>query len=158
MFFACFKLYVRQPGNHIGWATSMPFTSIYPTDQSLKYSWKNIENWWFWKTQFIESAILIFFKHFFFLHPHENQSQIMCYNEWDSIFMIMMTYSQKWPTPNINTGSVCWVGNFMNEWMVVRTLLLFTTISLWGIRQKLGDFLALHIFENWHFVNMYWMW
>ena len=27
----------------------------------MKISQKNIENWWFWKTQFFESAILIFF-------------------------------------------------------------------------------------------------
>ena len=29
------------------------------------------------------------------LHPHENKSQIMCYNGWDSIFNNMMVYSQK---------------------------------------------------------------
>ena len=29
---ACFRPYVEQPDDHIGWATSLPFTSIYPTD------------------------------------------------------------------------------------------------------------------------------
>ena len=31
-FFACFRPYVGQPDDHIGWATSMPFASIYPTN------------------------------------------------------------------------------------------------------------------------------
>ena len=31
-FFACFRPYVGQPDNHMGWATLMPFASIYPTD------------------------------------------------------------------------------------------------------------------------------
>ena len=32
VFFACFRPYVRQPDDHIGWVTLMPFKSIYPTD------------------------------------------------------------------------------------------------------------------------------
>ena len=45
------------------------------------------------KLSFFESAISNLFQ---MLHPHENKSQIMCYNGWDSIFIIMMVYSQKW--------------------------------------------------------------
>ena len=44
-------------------------------DQSLK-NWQNIENWWFWKNQFFESAILDFFFHkkiFVCLMPQINQ-------------------------------------------------------------------------------------
>ena len=32
VFFACFRAYVGQPLNHIGWTTSMPFASINPTN------------------------------------------------------------------------------------------------------------------------------
>ena len=76
----------------------------------LKFSQKYIVNWCFWKTQFFWVG------HFEFLF------QTICFSsspwksvtnyvkceiiEWDSIFMIMKVYSQKWPTPNINTGSV----------------------------------------------------
>ena len=32
--FACFRPYIGQPDNHLGWATSLPYTSIHPTDPS----------------------------------------------------------------------------------------------------------------------------
>ena len=32
VFLACFRPYVGQPDNHIGWVTLMPFASIYHTD------------------------------------------------------------------------------------------------------------------------------
>ena len=60
----CFRAYVRQPDNHIGWATSMSFASIYPTNPRIN-SWNfqektlkiaRIEN-----LIFFESAILYFF-------------------------------------------------------------------------------------------------
>ena len=36
-------------------------------NQSLKFWPKNIKNWWFWKSQFFESAIFIlFFRNFYF--------------------------------------------------------------------------------------------
>ena len=54
-FFGCFCTYIRQPNNHIGWATSMPFASINSTNPR-KNPWnfhkKKIENWWFWKKLF----------------------------------------------------------------------------------------------------------
>ena len=50
-FFACFWAYVGQPHNHIGWATSMPFASIYPTDPRTN-SWNLCKQYWYWKTQF----------------------------------------------------------------------------------------------------------
>ena len=43
---------------------------------------------------------------FFLLHPHENKSQIMCENGWDSIFNIMMVYSQKWVREWYNCMSI----------------------------------------------------
>jgi hypothetical protein len=54
-FLACFWAYVRQPDNHIGLVTSIPFASIYPThprNQSLEFLRKNIENLQNWKTPF----------------------------------------------------------------------------------------------------------
>ena len=41
-FFACFWAYVGQSLNHIGWTTSMPFTSINPTNPRTN-------PWNFWK-------------------------------------------------------------------------------------------------------------
>ena len=45
VFFGCFWTYVGQPQGHIGWATSMPFASINPTNPRTNLS-------------FFESAIL----------------------------------------------------------------------------------------------------
>jgi hypothetical protein len=71
--FACFWAYVGQPHDHIGWATSMPFASINPTNPRTN-------PWNFWKKilrigrienlGFFQSAILnIFFKIFFYFIP-----------------------------------------------------------------------------------------
>ena len=63
-FFACFRPYVRQPGNHIGWATSMPFASIYSTDPRTNpwnFREKTFRTGGFEKLSFFESAILNFF-------------------------------------------------------------------------------------------------
>ena len=82
-FFACFRAYVRQPHGHIGWAKSMPFASINPTNTRTN-SWNfggicsaldEVE-----KLSFFESAILNFFfkkKKFFLLHSHENQPKFI---------------------------------------------------------------------------------
>ena len=59
VFLACFRAYVGQPDDHI--ATSMPFPSIFPSHQSLKFSLKNIENWRNWKTQFFWVSHFEFF-------------------------------------------------------------------------------------------------
>ena len=62
------------------------------------FSWgwsKKKSKWPTQKNSFFESAILIFKKKNFLLHPHENQSQIMCKNGWDSIFSIMMVKQPK---------------------------------------------------------------
>ena len=42
VFFGCFWAYVGQPHDHIGWATSMPFASINPTNPRTN-------PWNFWK-------------------------------------------------------------------------------------------------------------
>ena len=42
VFFACFRPYVGQPDNHIGWATLMPFASIYPTNPRT-HPWNFLE-------------------------------------------------------------------------------------------------------------------
>ena len=65
----------------------------------MKFSQKNIENW---QSFFLSRP----FRIFFLLHPHENQSQIMYQNGWESIFMIMIIYSQKSLPPNISASSV----------------------------------------------------
>ena len=55
-FLGCFCPYVRQPHNHIGWATSMPFASINPTNPRTN-PWNfhkkilrigHFEKWPFW--------------------------------------------------------------------------------------------------------------
>ena len=83
-FFACFWAHVGQPHGHIGWATSLPFASINPTNPRTNpwnfgrncSAFGDVE-----KLSFFESAILNFFfqkKKKNLLYPHENKSQIMC--------------------------------------------------------------------------------
>ena len=43
MHFLCFLPFVEQPDDHIGWATLLPFTWIYPTDPRTN-SWNFCEN------------------------------------------------------------------------------------------------------------------
>ena len=43
--FACFRPYVGQPDDHIGWSTLMPFTSIYPIDPRTN-SWNFRKKYW----------------------------------------------------------------------------------------------------------------
>ena len=58
MLFSCFWAYVGQPHDHIGWATSMPFASINPTNpwnfhkKILRIG--NFEKWPFWKSGHFE--------------------------------------------------------------------------------------------------------
>ena len=54
------------------------------------------------KLSFLGLAILIFF----LLHPHENQSQIMWQNDWDSILMFYMVSSKFLAVRNIMLYSV----------------------------------------------------
>ena len=64
VFLGCFWAYLRQPHDHIGWATPMPLASINSTnqkDQSMKFLRKNIENWWRWKTSFFIVSHFEFF-------------------------------------------------------------------------------------------------
>ena len=76
VFLACFRAYVGQNDNHIGWTTSMPFASIYPTYPRT--------NPWNFAKKYLELAVLknsVFLSWtfwFFLLNPKENQSQIMC--------------------------------------------------------------------------------
>ena len=71
--FRLFCPYVRQPHDHIGWATSMPLASINPTNRSMKFSQKN---WLSWKMTFfwVDHIEFFFFKKkkCFLPHPHEN--------------------------------------------------------------------------------------
>ena len=76
-----------KPHDHIGWAKSMPFASINPTNPRANpgnfggncSAFGEVE-----KVSYFESAILNFFskkkkeKKKNLLHPHENKSQIMC--------------------------------------------------------------------------------
>ena len=63
-FFACFWAYVGQPHDHIGWVTSMSFTSINPTNPRTNpwnFYEKILRISGAGKLPFFESAILIFF-------------------------------------------------------------------------------------------------
>jgi hypothetical protein len=95
--FACFRPYVGQPDNHIGWATSMPFSSIYPT-----HSRTNIWNC-FEKILGIggfESIILDIFC--FALSPLKSDTNYGL--EWIGInFHQAKRVTTFWPRPNITT-------------------------------------------------------
>ena len=56
--FVCFWADVGQPHDHLGWATSMPFAQ-------------------YWELLILKNSVF-FESVVFLLHPHENQSQIMC--------------------------------------------------------------------------------
>ena len=79
MFLGCFWALAGQPYNHIGWATSIPFASINPTNPRPLWNFREMffENWRFWKSQFFELAILNFFFQKKMLHSHQNQSNFM---------------------------------------------------------------------------------
>ena len=72
VFFSHFWAYVGQPHDHIGWAKSMPFASINPTNprtHPAQFGKKILRIGGYGKWPFFESAILIFFfqkKNFFF--------------------------------------------------------------------------------------------
>ena len=53
--FTPFLAYIGQPDDHKCWATSLPFTSIYPTNLRTNlwnFHKKSFENWRSWKSQF----------------------------------------------------------------------------------------------------------
>ena len=83
--------YVGQPHEHICLATSMAFKTINPTNQSLKFLKKNIENWRFWKSQFFWVGHF----NFFLLHPNENQPTFKKYQRWVKILTIDLIYRPK---------------------------------------------------------------
>ena len=64
------------------------------------------------------------------------------HSSMDSIFMIMMVYSQKWPTPNINTDSVP-ITNSLNCNMTPNMPLTcpqqLSQFFLWSKRYMLGS-------------------
>ena len=74
-------------------------------DQSLKFSQKNIENWWSWKSQFLW---VDHFEFFYLLHPYSYQSQFMWYQEWDKILMITLISSKKLRVCNNMGNTVLW--------------------------------------------------
>ena len=68
-YFACFRAYVGQPHGHIGWATSLPFASINPTNPRTdpwNFHKKILRIGGVEKLSFFESAILNFFFDFWF--------------------------------------------------------------------------------------------
>ena len=73
----------------------------------------SFENWFHEgveKLKFFETAILDYYftknTHLLLLHPHENQSQIMWQNDWDSILMFYMVSSKFLAVRNITLYSV----------------------------------------------------
>ena len=81
-FLGCFYVYVTLPHNHIGWARSIPFSSINSTNPNTnlwnlsKFILEIVD---FEKLSYFESAILdLFFQQrIFLLHLHEYQSNFI---------------------------------------------------------------------------------
>ena len=80
-FFVCFRPYVEQPDNHIGWTAAMSFASIFSTQlrtQPGNLAKKYWESAVLKNSVFLSRPVWIFFpKLFFLLHPHENQSKFI---------------------------------------------------------------------------------
>ena len=92
-FFPCFRPYVGQPHSHIGWAKSMPFTSINPTNPRTdpwNFHEKILRIGGAGKWGFFEAAILNFLSRpfwiFFLLHLCEKSSHFI----WGIIFFCTM--------------------------------------------------------------------
>ena len=110
-FFACFCPYVGQPHGHVGWAKSMPFSSINPTNP-----WTNPWNFHkkIWELAILKNGdfenrpfwIFFFRKKKFLLHPNKNQSQIMWWNGWDSILMLSLVSTKFLAMRNISLYNV----------------------------------------------------
>ena len=100
VFLGCFCTYVGHPHDHIGWAISMPFTSINPTNprtNQWNFCWKILrigafEKWPFWKTAILE---FIFEKLVFCFIPMKISHQ-----EWVEILTITLVYSKRVSVPN----------------------------------------------------------
>ena len=107
VFLGCFWAYVVQPHNHIGWATSMPFTSINSTNPRTN-------PWNFYRN------IL------FLLHPHENQPKLLGYQGWVEILMITLVYRKRVSVRNNLLHSVFLEG--LVEFQNKNSRLLFTII------------------------------
>ena len=109
---ACFRAYVWQSDNHLGWATSMPFASINPTNPRTNLQ-KNLEKIlrigriekliFFWVGHF-EFLFLQFFS--YFLHPHKNLSNFLGQQGWVKNFMFSLVSSKFLAMRNISLYSV----------------------------------------------------
>ena len=92
VFFACFRPYIGQPDNHIGWATLMSFTSIIPTDyrtNPTQYHEKNLRIDGFAKRSFFESAIL----EFFLLNPIKSSQRFLGSKDGSKILCLCTLFS-----------------------------------------------------------------
>ena len=112
-FFACFWAYVGQPHSHIGWALSMPFASITPTNPRTN-PWNFGGNCSAfgggWKTQFFWVGHFEFFfakkKKIFHFFPMKKPWVSYEVSFFFKILMITLVSSQKSLPPNISAGSV----------------------------------------------------
>ena len=107
-FFACFRPYVRQPDDHIGWATSMPFASINSTDprtNPAQFREKILRIDGFEKRSFFESAVL----EIFFAKSHEKQSKVLGEQGWVEIFMFTLVSSPWGLGPTLMHRTVIWI-------------------------------------------------
>ena len=83
-----------------------------------KFSWEILRIGVFEKLSFFESAILMFFATSLW------KSVTNFVVEWMGLNLIMMVYSQKWSTSNINTASV-----YLDYLLIARLFLKIKTIT-----------------------------
>ena len=139
VFFSHFWVYVRQPHDHIGWATLLAFASINPTNPRANL-WNfrikisrivHLEKRQFWKIghfEFFSSK-----KNFFFLlDSHENQSKFVWYNGWVEILMFSLVSRKFLAMRNIVLYSVSYP-TFLSE-AVEASLSHFFEISLMKLK------------------------
>ena len=112
VFLGCFWAYVRQPHNHIGYATPMPFASINPTNKRTN-PWNFCEKilrigrtgkWAFYLVGHFE----FFFakKIFLLLHSNENMSKFIGQQGFFEILMTTLFSSPKQNLPKNMQNSV----------------------------------------------------
>ena len=151
--FGCFWAYVGQPHGHIGWATSMSFASINPTNPrtNLRNFCKTILRIGdFEKLCFFESAILIFFfkktTYFFFipmkispnLYGRMDMWKFWCFSWFpeNSLLCVILRYTVYIPTCHrLKSNFQLSTFDFLSVFSVFSPSLLFHSLVLFcGLR------------------------
>ena len=128
VFLGCFCSYVRQPHDHIGLATSMPFTSINPTNPRTnpwKFHEKILRIGGAGKWGFFEAAILNFLSRpfwiFFCFISVKNPAHLYEVSFFSALWMVL---PESWKRLHSNSFAQCFHSNIFCSSVQLPCLLL----------------------------------